>query len=330
MGKTYADIDLARYFSGEYSPEEKLEVEAWSNENSENKEIFNSTRVIWERTLKAGAIDFNTEDALTKVHVKLESKDQKENRRIIPLYLKIVAFAAAILLPLLIIFNKGGKDQSSEIAFNTFVTTETVKQLQLADGSLVWINRNSTLSVPKEYNGGNYTIKLEGEAYFQVAHNPSRVFQVETNQSVVKVRGTAFNLKAKKDDASNILSVTEGKVTFSPKTFVSEKMVVKGKEATITAGKDEIAIENLSDENLLSWKTRILKFRNTPLQEVARKLEDFYQIRFQISDTGLNKLPFSSTISDRPVDEVVKLLQMASDEIEVTRIAKGYSISKKK
>ncbi|NJK95054.1 MAG: DUF4974 domain-containing protein [Bacteroidales bacterium] len=104
----------------------------------------------------------------------------------------------------------------------------------------------------------------------------------------------------------------------------------KGKKASVSMNKETIDLENITDENFLSWKTRILKFRETPFIEVAKKLSDFYGISFTVTDSALKNEPFSTTIINQSADDIVKILQMANDNIEVIKTESGYNIGKKK
>jgi ferric-dicitrate binding protein FerR (iron transport regulator) len=331
MEYNYSDIDLARYFSGQATPEERITIEEWSKASAENKELFDSARFVWERSKNAVSENYNTESALSTVHNKLNfnsSENEKRKGKNIFLFAGIAA-AAAVLIAVLFISWPEKKSAISEIAYVEISSGNEIKYLKLADSSEVWLNKNSKLSYPAEFKGGNFKLKLEGEAYFEVAHNPQRVFSIETNTSTVKVLGTAFNIKAR-DDNDNILSVTEGKVLYSKNSSSVEKVVEKGKEARINKNEESIVLADLKDNNFLSWKTRVLKFRETPFDEVVKELSEYYNVHFEIKDSSLSGLPISTTVVNEPVEEVIKLLQMSSDEIEISKSTEGYQVNRKK
>lgn len=327
MDKNYSDIDLARYYSGEASPEEMECVENWSKLSSHNMEMFLGARFVWERSLKLDKLEFDTEKALSKVQGKLDFGQDRPVWSLVTIK-KIAGIAAAILIPVIIFFSLYQKRSESETAYQVTVTSGEIRYVKLADGSEVWLNKNSRLQVPEKFTGNQFRLKLEGEAYFMVAKNPGRVFAVETAEAVVKVLGTAFNLKATRDEKKSVLSVTEGKVLCT--SWVNEeKIVEKGEEAVISPN-SAIALNKLANENFLSWKTKILRFRETPLGEVAKALGDFYNTSFVIEDSQLRDLPVSTTLNNAPLNEVVKLLQMASDDITIVKSEKGYIVTKKK
>ncbi|NJO67984.1 MAG: FecR domain-containing protein [Bacteroidetes bacterium] len=136
---------------------------------SRNKELFNSARFVWERSLEAENVPYKTEDALGKVHARLGMNNNKQlKNKTLTIYSKIAAIAAVIMLPLLFFYLLSKNNQQTEIAYKTVNTENEIRNIKLEDGSEVWLNQNSTLSVP-ELKGNSYVLKLKGEAYFQVA-----------------------------------------------------------------------------------------------------------------------------------------------------------------
>lgn len=324
MGKNYSDIDFARYFSGEASPGEIEDMDAWCKSSPENMELFRAAKFIWERTLISEEESYDTEKALLQVNKKLSFR-----KKTISIYLKIAAIAAIVLLPVLLLFLKEGNDRAAKIAYIDILSGSEQKYIKLDDGSEIWVNSESSISVPEKSGGGEVIVKLRGEAYFQVSQNPKRVFVVETATATFKVLGTAFNVKSRVEDRTDVLSVTEGKVLCSRLKSELERVVEKGSEAKVPADEDVIELGELS-ENFLAWKTRILKFREKPLAEVAETLEEFYNTRIEIADTSLLNLTISTTIIDASLEKVIHLLQMASDEVEFNKTETGYQVKRRK
>lgn len=333
MENDFSDIDLARYFTGECDPVEKLRIESWRNASSENEEVFKAALFIWEKSLNANNLVFDTEKALVRVHQNFDisiTRKLNRNRNRILLYSKIAAIAAVILLPVLLFVFYGKEKATDEIVYSMISSGEEIKKLKLDDGSEVWLNKGSSLYIPTKIRGDEFHIKLEGEGFFQVAHHPKLVFKIETNSAIIRVLGTAFNLKAFKKENLNTLTVTDGKVLYTKINSSSEKIVEKGKEAIISGNTESIVIKNIPNENFLSWKTKTLKFSDTPFKEVATALSNYYGTSFEIEDSVLQNIPINTTIVDQPLEEVVKLLNLVSDDIVISKKASGYRISKKK
>lgn len=331
MEHNYSDIDLARYFSGEASQQEQESVESWSKMSEENRELFEAAKFVWEKSEKAKGKNYDTEEALSKVHNKLNFDEEDGVRiRSFPVHLKIAIVAAVILIPLFFIINHGVNDSGKNVAYQEINSGESLKQVKLPDGSEAWLNSNSTLFLPVGVNRDEYRIKLEGEAFFHISPDRNRVFVVETSTATIRVLGTAFNVLARQGNAKNILSVVEGKVLFAKANSRIEKVVETGMVAEISQNSNSIMLEKLEDENFLSWKTGIMKFAETPFVKVAEALENYYQTPFVIADTSLYNLPISTTLYATPIEKVAELLEIASDEIEITRTGQGYTVTRKK
>jgi transmembrane sensor len=329
MEENYSDMDLARYFSGECTLEEKLHIEAWKEISPANRDTYNAARFIWEKSLEVGTMQFDTEKALTAIHEKLSEPILIPSKnKVFPLYVRIAAIAAVILLPILYFIFYPSNSILKE-AYSTYYSGAEIKTLELKDGSRVWLNKFSTLRVPVNFNGKEFNITLNGEAYFQIAHNPYRTFRINTAHNQIEILGTAFNLKASDTASIAVLSVTEGKVRYMQNALAYAKVIEKGQMAISDASRKIITTEPIPDDNFLSWKTHVIRFRNTPLKLALQTLSDYYNTKFVIADTSLNQYPVTTTIVNLPVDEVVKILNLASDSISISKLNSVYQVHKK-
>ncbi len=86
-------------------------------------------------------------------------------------------------------------------------------QLQLADGSKVWMNAGSSLYFPTSFNGKERMVQLTGEAYFEIAKDAQRPFRVMVNDMQVNVLGTHFNIMAYDNEAATAVTLLEGAVS---------------------------------------------------------------------------------------------------------------------
>ena len=149
--------------------------------------------------------------------------------------------------------------------------------LVLADGTRVWLNAETELSYPSYFSGKDRRVKLKGEAYFEVTADTSMPFIVETKHLQINVLGTSFNISAYPDE-SHHATLAKGKI----KAIYEEKQVIlsPGEQALLT---DSGMIVHAGDiATYTSWKERRFVFKNKPLQEVARDLERWYNVRLTI------------------------------------------------
>lgn len=158
-------------------------------------------------------------------------------------------------------------------------------QLELEDGTKVWLNAGSKMAFPTKFTGKKRAVYLEGEAYFEVVHNEDVPFLVNTKDITVKVLGTKFNLSAYGSDKSTETVLVEGKVTVSKRSalgFMDRETVIKpNQKATYNKVDKTISIADEADIELdIAWTEGMLKFSHQNLKDVLVKLQRFYNIQF--------------------------------------------------
>ncbi len=231
--------------------------------------------------------------------------------------LKISTYAAAIMLPLILVF-LGFKRLDSHV--DLFGTAEYVDiyapkgermQIVFQDGSVAYLNSDTKLRYPKKFGITDRKIYLDGEAYFEVEKNPARPFIVELDSATVNVLGTSFNLEAYSSDRTISVILDEGKVNLNPlsnkKKFTldpGEKMIYdKFNGSCIVLG----SISYVSPE---LWKDDVIYLKNKPLQEVLNVLDRKYDINFEVIDNEALKYSYTILISkNTPLNEVLKDLE---------------------
>ena len=149
--------------------------------------------------------------------------------------------------------------------------------LVLADGTRVWLNAETELSYPSYFSGKDRRVKLKGEAYFEVTADTSMPFIVETKHLQINVLWTSFNISAYPDE-SHHATLAKGKI----KAIYEEKQVIlsPGEQALLTDS--GMIVHAVDIATYTSWKERRFVFKNKPLQEVARDLERWYNVRLTI------------------------------------------------
>ena len=126
------------------------------------------------------------------------------------------------------------KVQLKEEIFNTLsVPRSTEYQVQLSDGTRVWLNSESELRYPVDFVSTERKVFLRGEAYFQVAKDTNKPFRVVVNDMMVEALGTGFNINAYQDDNCLRTTLVEGKVRVSYSDTRQECILVPGEQAVL-------------------------------------------------------------------------------------------------
>lgn len=183
-------------------------------------------------------------------------------------------------------------------------------QITLSDGSKVWLNSGSTLEFPSTFVDNNRTITLTGEMYIEVFPH-EKPFIVNTTAFDVRVYGTKFNVTAYENSIEQSVALIEGSVSLQ----VAGKSDVLLHPEDLAIRKDGVfTTEKVNVEEYISWKDGYLFLDRTPVMEVLRKIERYYNISFNYEkDVHLQKRTCSGKIhlSD-DLDDVMKAITLLS------------------
>jgi transmembrane sensor len=150
----------------------------------------------------------------------------------------------------LIIYGKaaGAKPTAADaIAYNTIETPRGGQyQVQLPDGSNVWLNAASKLRYPVKFGTKERLVELTGEAYFEVAHNKNLPFKVHTGDQEVKVLGTHFNINGYADDPGVLTTLVEGSVMLSKFSSGQSHLLLPGQQGSILNNQQQIVVKQVN------------------------------------------------------------------------------------
>jgi ferric-dicitrate binding protein FerR (iron transport regulator) len=186
-----------------------------------------------------------------------------------------------------------------------------VKELLLPDSTLVVLNGNSSLSYPASWaSGSTRTVRLRGEAYFQVKKKPATraKFQVMTSDLTVEVLGTAFNVNSYKDETRVFLE--EGKVKVNLDHQTDKVVELAPGEAMRYSAVDQqyTPPEKVIEELQPNWRTGFIQFKETPLQLILEELSQTHELEFVILDTLLAKTKFDLALPTQRMEETMEIL----------------------
>ena len=195
--------------------------------------------------------------------------------------------------------------------------------ITLPDGSKAWLNSQSKLTYSADYNVENRRLQLDGEAYFEVAHNPEKPFIVESNDIEIEALGTAFGVKAYNED--NIISsiLMEGKVRVTTPDGAS---ILMPNERVIydktSRKKSQSKVANATD--FTGWMHNELRFENESLEEIAKNIQRIYNTEIIFASEQLKNQRYTGTVNNNSLESVLNIITLTSpvsfqiDEQQVT------------
>lgn len=183
----------------------------------------------------------------------------------------------------------------------------TRSEINLADGSKVWLNSNSVLTYPKEFKGDMRSLELQGEAYFEVEHNPLKPFVVKSNNISVTALGTEFYVSSYTPEGSIYTGLIDGKIKID--AFDQEVILDEPAALRVSNLSNKIFFQKNPNPAFYSWKEGKMMFDNTNLMDFAERLEHWYNIEVNVHREIMSKYTFTITVRDEPVDEIFELLK---------------------
>jgi hypothetical protein len=199
--------------------------------------------------------------------------------------------------------------KGAQVEYNTItVPVSGQYKLTLADGTKVWLDALSSLHYPVSFTGKEREVEITGQAYFEVAKNPSQPFHVKVKNTIVEVLGTHFNINAYDNETAVRTTLAEGKV----------KVVESGKSVLLQPGQQCMSnnsngnlklADNVNMEEVLAWKDGVFRFDGSTVQTIMHQMERWYGVNVVYDDKVEGEF-VAEIPRDVPISEVLKLLEL--------------------
>jgi len=298
------------------SREDLTAFREWINRSPQHRREIRRLSALW------GDLNQLTELALPS----------KKNQRptINNVLLRAAVFAGvAVLIAAAMVFYKDPHTADLNLLYSTNVGEQ--KPITLADGTKILLNTDSRIQVV--YSPRQRVVRLlQGEAYFEVAHNAIRPFMVYAGANVVRALGTAFTVHLKKQDVEVV--VTEGAVELSAMTNANDGAAAKTlskpvtKLADIKAGQSAAfnqqvesieTIKPLEIKRKLSWREGVLSFSGEPLEQVVDEVTRYTPITIVISDPAIRHVRIGGYFKVGETEAMLEALE-TSFGVRVNRV----------
>jgi len=307
---------IYKNLKSEASSEEQSQLDAFAAESKENAMLKEDIELTWELSQDdTFSGDIDVEADLLNVKNKLDLSP-KQAAKVVPLWRRL-SLAAGVMI--LIGFGFWAFNQFGGSGIESFESGSTVRHLALTDGTQVWLNKNSKLSVNPTFGKATREVELDGEAFFEVERNEQSPFIIKTNESVVTVLGTSFNVKESAE--STTVSVASGKVRLEGD--VKKVEPIKGERGVHDYKNDAVGKTEPASPNDLVWKTGRFIFKAQTLASVVNQLEHHYDISVKVENPQLFNCEISAVMKATELGAVLeKVAAVVKAEIEVVSESK--------
>lgn len=321
---------LDKYLNNQCSFDELSEVVNWLHDDSDSGARLKLVEDDWngyapkKDEVKTPRYDYAK--LLDSIHhkINLDHVDNKKNSsyRIVPFWL--MRAAAILLIPVLSILiytvseNSGSLFTQADRVVDSLEVSAPAGSLtvvKLVDGSVVHLNYGSKIEYPKNFRGDTRTLKLTGEGYFEIAHDPDKPFIVETNGMNIRVLGTKFNVKAYSDNSIVSTTLVEGKVRLEEILKNGETQnvgtMVPGQHVEYNRETKKVNSSMVNVNRFIDWKDGLLIFENSKIGEVTEKLARKFNVEFLLGD-GVQDLIYTVTFVDESLNQILDLMSQTT------------------
>jgi ferric-dicitrate binding protein FerR (iron transport regulator) len=212
-----------------------------------------------------------------------------------------------------------GAAARGEDVYNTMVTMRgKVYRMVLPDGTKVWLNASTQFRYPVAFRGKERRVRLMGEAYFEVAEDPSKPFIVQVeHRGEVKVLGTQFNVNAYAEEPQFTTTLLEGKVQLSSiyknaKGGDQQPIILKPEEQCILRENKDMILHRADLEQTMAWKNGMFVFKSAGLKDVFSQLGRWYDVHF-VNEENIDAVYSGSMYRSADFYELLKLIEFTTN-----------------
>jgi ferric-dicitrate binding protein FerR (iron transport regulator) len=297
------DIDrdlLHRYLLGDSSEEENVQIVRWVDEDPKHYDELKALGIIYD-----AKIWFQDKNVHTEKAAPISSSNRFKH-----IIIEICKIAAVFVIGFLlnnIVQQFTPAAKSKMLSFYAPVGQRA--ELTLDDGTHVWLNANSRIIYPAQFDAKQRNVTLQGEAYFKVTHNAKRPFIVNAEGYRIKVLGTEFNVQAYSKSRFET-DLLHGSVHI----ITPNNQIAKLKPGTRIYMKDNQTVKGcISHPEHFEWRDGLISFKEESLDDIFKKIELYYDVSITTNNKELLNTHFSGKFRVRDgVEHIMKVLQIAN------------------
>lgn len=342
---------IARHLAGESSPGEAEELRLWMAAEPAHAEYVRRLEETWKL---AGERRPPWSSAVAWEAVRGRIEERERDARLAPLRLEVAraprfaprfalssrrpgfwiaaAAAAAIAVGSPVMLLRSDRAASSQAAAVPKPMREVVTRrgeraaFNLADGTRVMLGAESRLRIPAEYNtaAAGRLLLLEGEAYFQVRHDSTRAFRVQTPAGIAEDLGTEFVVTAYPESFRMQVVVATGAVALRrPPKSMDSVLAPTDTSALLTLTTGDlgrldtagvaILTRGIDIRPYLAWTEGALVFDGTRLREALLRIARWYDLEITLAEPTLADRRLTVTFRNQSAQHVLAQVALILD-----------------
>ena len=308
---------LARFFKKQCSPEEAAAVYRWLQDADNEAKISSAMQDRWHQVMDelATAEAPVSTDLRNTPHPKARQLSRIMERKNRFRFSQLAAVILLLVLSGAVFFwlsrdQWQPKQQQEQVAVLMKATLKGQKlTFQLEDGTKVMLNTDSRLYYPASFYKEERWVRLEGEAFFEVAKNKQWPFRVVSDSIVTTALGTAFNVLNPDTSQPVIVSLVEGKVVVARTGTVSpdvKQVLSPGESAIYNKQQQSIQKDTTGIQDLIAWKDGVLILKNADVDQVVNTLESWYDVYITLVNKPAKDWTYTGEFRKESLENVLK------------------------
>ena len=188
-----------------------------------------------------------------------------------------------------------------------YISLRSDKQVQtdtLPEGSVVTLNKQSSIRYRRQFAGEVRSVELQGEAFFDVTPDKNKPFLVYTKGVLIKVIGTSFNVRMAGSATEVIVETGRVEVTRDQHTI----SLGSHEKALVTENNVSLVKQENKDDLYNYYRTHEFECNGISLGRLVEKLNEVYGARIVIGNSRLRDLSLTTTFRDESLDEILTIV----------------------
>lgn len=327
---------IIKYLNQTATDEEMKLLSDWLEQSSDNQQQFTVTRDLWFTS--EASFSSHTDESAKAFNLFKQNALAFENRRkknVFSMHFLKIAVSVALLIACTTVafyFGKGSVTNMPKIVnvvMNQVIMGAGNKgSVTLPDGTLVWLNNNSKLVYPEQFEANARRVKLIGEGYFEVKSNADAPFYVETSDMSVKVLGTHFDVRSYEQKSISETVLLSGKVEVEMMNGGKKHILSPDEKISFDKRTNQYTVAHVNATEYVLWTADKLVFEDERLSVILRKMGRWYGIDISCEQGVPSDARYSLTIRNEPLEEILKMLSFLV-HIDYIKKENSVVISKK-
>lgn len=295
------------YLQRTLSPQEKDAFFQWLAADEENKRLFLEVKEIYDDLKPDMPADM--ERSWIKLQAKLRQRQPRATLG------RVLSYAAVGLIAVLLTslgFYAAGQWGEAEVNRCVVSNHSDVDVLELPDGSRISIGAQTRVSYPADYGKTNRTVYLEGEAFFEVAHQREKPFIVKIKGQDIEALGTKFDVMAYPQDSVYTTTLLEGSVRLTTQNIPEQTVLKPDQQLIYTPSLHSVTVADVNARDVVAWVNGYYPFSDSTLDFILGRLSRIYNVRFDLQGPALKKTLFSGTFyKGQSLKDIMEVINMS-------------------